>query len=206
MLQTAGRGDPSHDAAALVETVILVPGFFSPAWMMRPLRRLLLRRHVRAEIWDDAAFSESADANAKRLASELTARREPVRLVAHSYGALLVALALSRTATDGVRQLILTAPTVSPVRGVRWVPHVVQQLVPALGTLTRPRETADLLAQLSQSLPILLLWSRYDAFVNSRVLADCSSIRQIHVRATHNSLLFQPSVLRRIADELEQPA
>lgn len=182
-----------------VEHIVLVPGLFSPAWMMWPVSRALAGRGATVETWDDAAVFGPVEHSVRRLEAhfaELQPQAERIGVVSHSFGDWLCRQALSR---GNLRCAISLVSLVPVVRG-SWPAKLGRKLgagiaaeVEVMGDERRASAALDL----PECIDRLVVWARIDPWVRRRAIPGA---REVTVPGTHNSLVFQPRVHRLVRE------
>lgn len=191
-------------AASRPDRVILIPGLFSPRWMLVPLATHLRRRFSEVLLWDDPRIFDELERSVRSVGSLLpTSASDSARVavVSHSFGDWLIRAALQQRNGPPLMQLISISPVTTVVPSIAWLPRSITRRVPELAVMA-DQQLASIPLQREQCMKQTVIWASIDLLVRREQPFDHPERRQLRVRGTHNSLVFQPSVWRLVAREL----
>ena len=203
-----GRGVPHGDG----RSVLLVPGFLSGDWSLRPLSGWLKRVGYTvylSGIQFNVHHSEHLVANLrKRLAAVREESGDRVSVIGHSRGGVL-AKVLSSRAPDSVEQVIgLGSPfadqfDISPITNVAvGVVRTANELRFGRSFNLEGRFQHEL--RLPPAVPTTSIYTRSDDVVNFRSCLR-PDIPAISVWGSHNGLVVNPEVYRLLGRLLARP-
>ena len=184
---------------------VLVPGLFSPRWMMLPIATYL-RRHVDSvSAWDHPTVLGDMQRNIRALDGYLCGviHDGPSAIVTHSFGDWVVRRVLQRRRYDGRKlptHLVSIGPVVTANRASIIADRLVGGRVPELAIMADEDAASESLT-IPPSVAHLALWPRWDVWIRRAEYPSPQTIEH-RVWATHNSALFQPRVMRTVADFL----
>ena len=188
---------------------VLVPGLFSPRWMMLPMAAYLRRRLDRVTAWDHPTVFGDMDRNVRTLdgylSEHLGDRRPapPVALVTHSFGDWITRRVLQRRRYDG-RPLPTHLVSIGPVVTSNPASAIADRVVGGRITEIAIMADEDLASEslvIPPSVAHLALWPRIDPWIRRSSYRSPQTIER-RVWASHNSALFQPGVMRTVGDFL----
>lgn len=203
-----GRGVPPGDG----RPVLLIPGFLSGDWSMRPMDNWLSRAGYRSYVSGilfNVHHSERMLAGLRRKVAEIQKEtRARVSLVGHSRGGLLAKVFAQRR-PESVEQVIgLGAPfadwtdlAAMTSRAVRVV-STANQLAYGRRLNSEGRFTYDL--ELAPIVPTTSIYTKTDDVVNFRACLR-PDIPSIPVWGSHNGLVVNPEVYRVLGRMLARP-
>ena len=185
------------------ELVIVVHGFGGKRLWMQPLS-MRLRRRFRVINWSYFSLVRSIEFHAKRFSEFLRHLQHdgPINIVAHSMGCIITRAALQIAEIENLNRIVLLAPPNCGSPIAKTLSHV-------LGWACRPFRdlssgTDSYVNTMSPELPCEtgVVAARFDILVpvNSTYLPGLSD--HFIILATHNSLLFSPTVGRRVTEFL----
>ncbi len=202
--------------------VLLVPGFLSGDFAMRPMADALRAAGhwtAGAHIAPNAGCTiELADAVEERLIRIARRRGRQVALVGWSRGGTLAAL-VTRRRPDLVASLVtLASPNMDPLAINRTLAHQVRLLTrlhswgvhgvlgqDCLSGECAARVHAALTSDFPAGVPYLAVFSTSDGVVDWRACLDPAA-EQVEVDATHMAMGADPGVIELVVDKLDQVA
>ena len=180
--------------------MVLVHGFASGRRHFWYLERKLKQIGYQATIWRYNSFRGPLTRHSTRLrehlASLVAENDTGVHIVAHSMGTIVSRLALSET-LDGFGKLVLLAP---PNHGIPLA-RVVSNVLPTEASVAQLSSAPGGMIRQMQPNPDLVIGNiaaRFDPIVPMSSTHLPHQTDHISITASHNSLLFQPSVCRLI--------
>ncbi|HEY1454960.1 MAG TPA: alpha/beta fold hydrolase [Candidatus Dormibacteraeota bacterium] len=203
-----GRGIPRGDG----RPVLLLPGFLSGDWSMRPLHHWLDRlgyRSYLSGILLNVQYSERLLAGLRHRIVEIEAERKSrVTLVGHSRGGLL-AKVLAQRRPNSVEQVVMLGSPIADWSDLRrmtqhavGVVRVANEI--AYGRRFNAEGRFDHDLELPPSVPTTSIYTRSDDVVNFRACLR-PDIPALPVWGTHNGLLVNPEVYRLLGRLLARP-
>ncbi len=197
--------------------VILMPGFFSPRWMLRPMRRGLSDRLIgqpastsaprfdRVTIWDNAVVFKPPAQSVDRLAEHLSVCDQPIAMVTHSFGDWIARQAIDRLTLSGrpmpVRAIASLAPVWRDVPAARLAARVGGRWLPEIAVMCDPR-VASSAVNLDPAIRRLVVWASLEPWVRP-VMPPSIDAEVRFVAGTHNSIVAQPGVWQTVATFLQ---
>lgn len=185
----------------MLQTLYLIPGFMSPAWMMYPMQRYLDDACDNIIRWDYPRVFVDLENTVSSLTESLDRHPDQsVSIVAHSFGDWIVRSALNRVCNRSVTRLISVCPVVTSVPVVQLAHQATGDLIPEFAVMASDERA-------SIKIPEHLDVDRSCVWANGEVLVKrhADSGRNRMVWASHNSILFQPNAWRVIWEELLLP-
>lgn len=185
---------------AATDPVLLVPGLFSPRWLMWPLERSLRKAGFRAEIWDEASVFGRLETSIARLRQRLDRLIEAgsCGVVTHSFGDWLVRKVIADECPEAVASLVSLAPVMSASVAAKAVAPL-GAVAPEIDVLADARRASEALV-LPDSIRRLVVWPTIDPWVQR--VTELPGAEQHVVVGTHNSIVFQPGLHRLVIDHL----
>lgn len=182
---------------------VIVPGLFSPRWMVRPMAAYL-RRHVAVvDAWDHPVVFGEMDRNVRTVGQYLehiADRSMPTAVITHSFGDWIMRQAIDRYPEHQVGHWVSIGPVVTDNRSSKWVGRLTGDSIPEIAIM-RDAARAGSRTKLPSSVLHLVLWPKLDVWIRrGEYLSD--PVDEIDVWATHNSALFQYGVWRTVRDFL----
>ncbi|QDV62925.1 esterase/lipase family protein [Crateriforma conspicua] len=182
--------------------LILIPGFMSPAWMMRPLHRALRDRFATTVLFDYPRVFSNLSKTVGQLRDRIDAG--PVDrwvLVTHSFGDWVARAALAcRDHSESPK--VIKAVSIAPV--IDAVP-MARRVRPLLGRFSQEiRIMSDRQAVQSDYPPNvqrIVLWTRWEWLMKAPP-SDLHELKTIN--ATHNSVLFQPAGIAAVRGAIQE--
>ncbi|MCM2373660.1 esterase/lipase family protein [Aporhodopirellula aestuarii] len=190
---------PRHPQPA---TLLLVPGFMSPAWMMYPIYRYLHRDFAQVIRWDYPHVFHDTSSVIDSLAEQMDRSNTPISIVAHSFGDWITRSALHRTTHKNFGRLVSVCPVTSSVPILRATHGLASNLTEEFAVMSSDQRAGVSIPD-HLSISRSIVWATGDAFVDDES-NDPHVIRERRVWATHNSVLFQPNAWQVIRQELLQ--
>jgi len=182
------------------ETVLLVPGLFSPRWHMSGLRRALQRAGFEARTWDDASVFGKLDTSVERLQAAV-ADSGAAGIVTHSFGDWLLRRAAAENELPSVRALVSLVPVMTSSLAARLL-RPLGAIAPEVAVMASD-ERAGRHLQTPLTMDRLVVWSRLDPWVRRVATDDLDNTRATVVPGTHNTVIWQPGVQRLTAEHLK---
>ncbi len=191
------------------QKIILVPGFLSPRWMLRPLYGHLkdqFAEFAEVVLWDHPHILSEPFAVADELQSWLERETggDNVALVTHSFGDWVARKAIQSSAVE-VDKLLSICPVIRAVPTARMFAALTRDLVPEVRVMADGKSAASYL-ELPQVRDHLVIWARWDFWIRRRDRWPRTETRQRTVNGFHNSVIFQPSVWKQAEVFLKSPA
>ena len=183
------------------EVVIIIHGIISSRLVTRVLERRLQHLGYTTHNWSYPSSFGSLEKHAAQLHNALEEYSQSgtrVHLVAHSMGAIVARLALSYGSHSCLGRVVLLAPPNHGSPVARFLGPLFWPICPAATQLSsHPHSFVNQLAQpLDREIGIIS--ARYDMLVPNKSTHLEGQQDTICLAATHNSLLFQKSVIRYI--------
>ena len=194
-----------------------MPGFFSPRWMLRPMRRGLSDRLIqsadrgearerfdRVSIWDNAVVFKPPTQSVIRLCDHLTRSDGPVALVTHSFGDWIARQSIDQLVRRGdwmpVRAVVSLAPVWVDAPAARLAAKLGGRFLPEIAVMSDP-EAAARAVTLPPTIERLVVWATFEPWV--RPIAPRGVEAEVRfVAGTHNSIVLQRHVWDLVADFL----
>lgn len=174
--------------------MLLVPGFFSPKWMMLPLRGALRRQGFSVRAWDGASVFGPVEKSVAALARRLQDYPPPLGVVTHSFGDWLCRQALQSAGAHPIRSMVSIVPLMASSPPARAAAPL-GRLIPEIGVMADPQRSASGLA-LPAEIDRLVIWARIDPWV--RRPANVPGAREVTVAGTHNTVVAQQRVYKLV--------
>jgi hypothetical protein len=199
MEKSPAAADLSVDKVKL-DRILLVPGFCEPHCLMWPFKRALADCADHVEIWNDNRVLRKLDHSVARLKSSLFAwsqNHQRLSIVTHSFGDWITRQALAGMPQHSVVALASIAPIISasPIAKIlRCFGGNCISEVPVMANLARASEFATVAPPVRR----LVLWGFADAWARPFPFDEAVNQQVQHVRATHLSIVLQPSIHRRV--------
>lgn len=181
--------------------LVLVPGFMSPAWVMIPMQRFLKRYFDHVIRWDYPRVFSNLDTVTRSLSQLLASSNTPTSIVAHSFGDWITRSALAQTRRRNFEHLASVCPVTTAVPVVAWTRPFSAKLASEFAVMA-DENRASLSIPDHIRIHRTIIWATAEFIVRKKMPLD-SRVKQRHVGATHNSILFQPNGWRAIGDALE---
>jgi pimeloyl-ACP methyl ester carboxylesterase len=188
-------------------TVILLPGFGAGPRSMRVMESFLRRRGHRARDWGlglNTGDAKLLRARLKDIVEEsITAHGEPVVLVGWSLGGY-IAREYAREHQGEIRKIVTLGSPV--IGGPRYTATAERYRSQGHDLVAIERAIADRYAT-PLRVPVTAIYSKRDGIVAWQACVDrwSPNVRHIEVSETHIGLVFAPSVLAIVAEEVERP-
>lgn len=185
------------------ELVIVVHGFGGKRLWMQPLS-LQLRRNFRVMNWTYFSIGGSIEFHAQRLSDFLRRLQHdgPIHIVAHSMGSIVTRAALKIVEIDNLQRVVLLAPPNSGSPVAKMLNYVLGWACIPFRELSSDRNSYVNTMSPELPCPTGVIAARYDVQVpvNSTYLPGIAD--HVIISATHNSLLFSPTVGRLVTEFL----
>ena len=186
--------------------VILVPGLFSPRWIMVPMGRFLRSEFDQVRCWDHPTVFGPLQRSHDALLSHITNNppNDPVALITHSFGDWITRRVLADLDQQGdhrVSHLVSLSPVTTSNPAAITIGKLTKDRIPEIAVM-RDADRASQCRRIAPHIHHLTLWSRIDPWVNRCAYLSPQTIEH-RVWATHNSINFQPGVWRRVATFLK---
>ncbi len=185
------------------ELVIVVHGFGGKRLWMQPLS-MRLRRRFRVVNWSYFSFGGSIEFHAKRFSRFLRHLQHdgPIDIVAHSMGCIVTRAALKIAEITNLKRIVLLAPPNSGTPVAKTLNYVLGWACRPLRDLSSDHDSY--VNKMSPEMPCDtgVIAARFDIQVPvvSTYMPGLSDY--VIVPATHNSLLFSPTVGRLVTEFL----
>ncbi|MBT8144039.1 MAG: hypothetical protein KJO55_05015 [Gammaproteobacteria bacterium] len=182
--------------------VVLVPGLFSPRWLLWPLKRSLNRAGFAAHTWDEARIFAPAEQSVELLRQHLLAGADrSIDVVTHSFGDWLFRQAMAEPC-PAVRRVVALAPVMrsSPVAAAANALGL-GRLIPEVAVMASENRAGER-PGLPTATRRLVVWARFDPWIRRPALDDSQTV----VTGTHNSIVLMPAVHRLVRDYLGDDA
>lgn len=180
-------------------SILIVPGFMSPAWMLRPLASRLRGTYPSVVLWDYPRVFADVELNLAELSAQLD-HTNPHIVITHSYGDWMAraALGISEYRPQG---MIAISPVVRSVPLIRALPNWLERNVPEF-VVMRNEQRAAVNLQPAMEQRRMIYWARGELLVDPNLPEHHRCRRQRFFWGTHNSLLFQPKVWAAIDQDI----
>lgn len=178
--------------------VLLVPGLFSPRWLMRPMGYFLSKRFDSATVWDHPHWLGDVQSNVDALEDQWC-RLDPMipfAVVTHSFGDWIVRELMSRRGLRQPSHLVSIAPVVTNNAAASLVGKLVGDRIGEV-SIMRDRDLASKNLCVPPTVRHLAIWPRMDLWIQKRDFRSPQTICQ-NVWATHNSAPVQIGVMNRV--------
>lgn len=197
--------DDNHHVG--LSSVLLVPGFLSPAWTLFPLQRSLVRQGYSCSIWDDPFVGRDLDRSLRRLASNIATRsREAgVSIVAHSFGDWLVRSCLQEQSGLAIQHLVSIGPVTTAVPAAKLAKTCGLGGMSEIQVMADPQR-AEVELAIGSCTRRTVIWPKLEFIVRRKEPLGKVPTETLTVRGTHVSVLFQPAVHRMVGKALRTRA
>ena len=181
------------------ETVVLIHGWVSHRYLMKPLEWRIQRAGYATHNWGYRSLRLSIEEHAVDFASFLHKRDQtsalPFHIIAHSMGSIVVRWVLQHHNFENLGRIVMLCP---PNRGSHMARRVSTVLRGRLGTLDqisdRPDSFVNLLpSQTGKQIGIVVASGDLVVHTDATQLADVTD--NVIVPGMHNSVLFKQSVV-----------
>lgn len=183
--------------------IIVVPGLFSPRWLMVPLRRGLEREFETVEIWDHPKWigeiPTCCDALAQRLIQ--MERSVPTAIISHSFGDWIVRDTLANRIVRRPTHLVSLAPVVTDNPAAKFAGRLIGDRIDEIAIMRNPALAGRNL-MIPPDVRHLAMWPRIDPWIQHRAYRSPQTI-ECNVWATHNSIPLQPKIWSMISKFLK---
>lgn len=185
------------------ELVIVVHGFGGKRLWMQPLS-MRLRRHFRVLNWSYFSYGGSIEYHAKRLSEFLRHRQHdgPMSIVAHSMGSIVTRAALKLTAIGNLNRLVLLAPPNCGSPVAKSLNFVLGWACTPFRDLSSDQNSYVNKMSVDLPCPTGVIAARFDLQVPVASTYLPGLADHAVFFATHNSLLFSPTVARFVNEFL----
>jgi hypothetical protein len=156
------------------------------------------RSGFNAVTWDDSSVFGELETSVGRLSECLHGLGDTLDIVTHSFGDWLFRQVAARGAADNVTKLVSLVPVMDACTAARLV-SPLGGLAPELAVMAS-KERAAAALQTPPGMERLIVWSRFDPWVNRVATEHFTNTRCIIVAGTHNTLLWQPRVHRLVVE------
>ncbi|MAT16073.1 MAG: hypothetical protein CMJ46_12480 [Planctomyces sp.] len=180
------------------ETIYLIPGFMSPAWMLYPLERALRKPGRTIVRWDYPQVLTDPYRTVDALCEEMVRSAAPsVSIVGHSFGDWIARMAINQSQLPTIRKLISICPVVAPVPFASVFSPVLGKLIPELVIMNDRELSSSPLSSTTQARRSII-WAKVELIV-----ARPEGLAVDHeIWGAHISCVFQPNLWRIVEQEL----
>lgn len=178
--------------------ILLVPGLFSPRWMLRPMGAYLGKRFTSTQVWDHPNWIGDVDENLTALENHWRGLNPklPLAVISHSFGDWIVRELMSRSGVRRPTHLVSLAPVVKSNLASQWIGKWVGDRCGELAVM-RDAERASQNLTVPASVRHLVMWPKFDPWIQKGHYQSPQTIDET-IWATHNSAPMQPGVMRRV--------
>ncbi|MGI9515811.1 MAG: esterase/lipase family protein [Pirellulaceae bacterium] len=188
------------------EPVFFVHGFLSKRLLMKPLQWQVGRYGFPTAGWGYPSYLGSLKWHASRLRpvlEQFSRQHEQFHVVAHSMGSIVFRLAMEYGPLNGLGRVVLMAPPNQGTPTARLISPLFCLFCAGVPELSDKPASLVHHIKTPQPLEIGIIAGRFDWIVpRSRTPLPCQ-VDHICVKSTHNTMLVQPRVARRVVEFLE---
>jgi pimeloyl-ACP methyl ester carboxylesterase len=181
------------------ETVVLIHGWISHRYLMKPLEWRIQRAGYATRNWGYRSLRASIEDHAEDFASYLhgldQSTSAPFHIITHSMGSIVTRWVLQHHQFAHLGRIVMLCP---PNRGSHMARRVSTVLRGSLGTLDQISDRPDSFVNqlpLQTGKPIGIVVASGDRVVRPDATQLADAADTVHVPGMHNTVLFKQSVV-----------
>lgn len=183
------------------ETVVFIHGFAAHWTVFLPCSLSLRSAGLRSQHWAYPTlrqpFIESASVFASML-ERLDKKGNRFHIVAHSMGTTVTRLALRTVQLKNLGRIVFLAPPIKGVPFARIAPRFLKHWITTMDSMSDGQNGLHAMVDHENPVPTMVIAARCDMLVPLRNTHLPGQSERSELLGTHNSLLFDPRVHKKI--------
>jgi pimeloyl-ACP methyl ester carboxylesterase len=186
-------------------SIIFIHGFAAHWSVLWPCSLYLRRLNYEPLFWTYPTLTQSIAKSAndfKNFIRQIDDRGNSFHVIAHSMGSIVTRFVLQDFKPRNLDRIVLLAPPITGLPAACRSPQLLKRWIPALNELSDKDGICQQTAHDEIKVPTLVIAARFDVLIPIQNTHLVGQSEHCVFTATHNSLLFDPRVFRKISEFL----